>query len=315
MSSPEALADRFSAHRTHLTAVAYRLTGSLADAEDAVQEAWLRLAALPEDAQAAIEDLRAWLTTVVGRLCLDRLRSATARRETYTGEWLPEPIVTPVGGTGEDPLEAVVRDDGVRMAAMVVLDTLPAEQRVAFVLHDAFAVPFTEIAELLGCTPETARQYGSRGRRAVAAAQPPSRASLAEQQEVLQRFLAAVSTGDVRAIAEVLHPEVVLVGDSDGRARTARRVMTGADKIARFFEGLTKLYTPGALMTGEPVLVNGDLGWYLPAAPGADGYRHLDAHVNVAVVRDGQVVAIYDIANPDKLTRLGEGVSGTRPPT
>ncbi|MEU6643390.1 sigma-70 family RNA polymerase sigma factor [Saccharomonospora sp. NPDC046836] len=300
-----ALTEQFSAQRSHLIAVAYRLTGSLADSEDAVQEAWVRLRTLPAAKRDAIQELRAWLTTVVGRICLDRLRSATARREQYVGDWLPEPIITPLGGQpGEDPLDAVVREDGVRMAAMVVLDTLSPEQRVAFVLHDAFAVPFAEIGEILGCSADTARQHASRGRRAVAAADPPSRASLDDQREVLERFMAAVASGDVRAVAEVLHPDVVFVGDSDGRARTTRRTMVGAEKITRFFQGLLTTYRPGAFLTAQPVLVNGDLGMYVPAAPGGEGYRDLDAHVQTMTVRDGLIVAIYDQANPEKLARI-----------
>ncbi|WP_040924193.1 sigma-70 family RNA polymerase sigma factor, partial [Saccharomonospora iraqiensis] len=162
----ESLVGEFSALRGHLLAVGYRLTGSVADAEDAVQEAWLRLSTLPATRREEIRDLRAWATTVVSRIALDRLRSATARRESYVGEWLPEPIVTPLGApAADDPLDAVVRDDGVRMAAMVVLDTLTPQQRVAFVLHDVFDVPFSEIADLLGCTPAAARQHSSRGRR------------------------------------------------------------------------------------------------------------------------------------------------------
>lgn len=301
----DTLAEEFSTHRSRLIAVAYRLTGSLADSEDAVQEAWLRLSTLPEAKRAAIAEPRAWLTTVVSRLCLDRLRSAAARRERYVGDWLPEPIITPLGApAAEDPLETVVRDDGVRMAAMVVLDTLPAEQRVAFVLHDAFSVPFAEIADILGCSVAAARQHASRGRRGVADAEPPSRASLDAQREVLERFMAAVLSGDVRAVAEVLHPDAVLVGDADGKARTTRRTMVGADKIARFFQGLLRIYRPGAFASARLVLVNGDLGVYLPPAPGGDGYRDLDAHVQTLAMRDGRIVAIYDMANPDKLTRL-----------
>ncbi|PRX47082.1 RNA polymerase sigma-70 factor (ECF subfamily) [Prauserella shujinwangii] len=308
-STDEALAGLFAEHRTHLVGVAYRLTGSLADSEDAVQEAWLRLAGLPAADRERIRDVRAWLTTVVGRICLDRLRSAAVRRERYVGEWLPEPIVTPADGApGEDPLDAVVRDDGVRMAAMVVLERLTPEQRVAFVLHDAFAVPFGEIAATLGCSAAAARQHASRGRRAVADADPPPRADLAAQREVLERFAAAVLSGDVRAVAEALHPDVVLIGDSDGKGRTARRVIAGADKLVRFFQGLLRTYRPGAFATARPVLVNGDLGLYVPAAPGGDGYRDLDTHVQTLALRDGRVVAVYDVVNPDKLTRLPASV-------
>ncbi|WP_115944728.1 MULTISPECIES: sigma-70 family RNA polymerase sigma factor [Amycolatopsis] len=314
MTTLDALATEFAGLRAHLTAVAYRLTGSVSDAEDAVQESWLRLAALSEGKRTQIQEPRAWLTTVVGRICLDRLRSATARREKYVGQWLPEPIITPLGApAGDDPLEAAVRDEGVRMAAMVVLDRLTPEQRVAFVLHDAFAVPFDEIAEILGVTTATARQHASRGRRALDDAQPPPRADLAEQQEVLDRFLRALANGDVRAVAEVLHPDVVLIGDSNGKAKTSVQVMVGADKVIRFFLGLRRFYRPEALTDGRPLLVNGDLGFYLPPAPGGDGYRPLDAHLEMFTVREGRITAIYDQANPDKLTRLA--APGTRPRT
>ncbi|HVW40585.1 MAG TPA: sigma-70 family RNA polymerase sigma factor [Amycolatopsis sp.] len=302
------LVDEFTGHRTHLTAVAYRLTGSVSDAEDAVQEAWLRLAALPEDKAGEIRDLKAWLTTVVGRISLDRLRSAAVQREKYIGQWLPEPIVTPVAGTqAEDPLDVTVRDEGVRMAAMVVLDKLTPEQRVAFVLHDAFAMPFDEIAGVLGVSVDAARQHASRGRRALKDAEPPPRASMAEQQEILDRFLQALFSGDVQAVAEVLHPDVMVIGDSNGKARTTRQIMVGADKVIRFFQGLLKMYEPGAFTAGRPVLVNGDLGVYLQRKPAADEqYLDLDAHVQTMAIRDGRVVAIYDIANPDKLTHVPE---------
>lgn len=307
----DALAAEFAGLRGHLTAVAYRLTGSVSDAEDAVQESWLRLSTLDASKRSGIEDLRAWLTTVVGRICLDRLRSATARREKYVGQWLPEPIVTPLGAPpADDPLEAAVRDEGVRMAAMVVLDRLTPEQRVAFVLHDAFAVPFDEIADILAVTTAAARQHASRGRRALDDAQPPPRADLAEQHELLDRFMTALAKGDVRAVAQVLHPDVVLIGDSDGKAKTTVQVMVGADKIIRFLTGLMRFYRPEAIAQGRPMLVNGDLGLYLPPGPGGDGYRPLDAHLETFAVRDGLITAIYDQANPDKLTRLAE--PGTR---
>ncbi|WP_158892530.1 sigma-70 family RNA polymerase sigma factor [Amycolatopsis anabasis] len=301
----DALAEEFAGLRSHLIAVAYRLTGSVADAEDAVQESWLRLSGLSAAKRAEIEDRKGWLTTVVGRICLDRLRSATARRERYVGQWLPEPIVTPLGGTpGEDPLEVAVRDEGVRLAAMVVLDKLTPEQRVAFVLHDAFSVPYGEIAGILGCSPDAARQHGSRGRRALDDAAPPPRAAFDEQQEMLQRFVTAVMTGDIQAVAEALHPDVVLIGDSNGKARTTRQIMVGADKLIRFYQGLLKKYAPGAFGVARPVLVNGDLGLYLPATPGGEGYLDLDTHVQAVSFRDGKVVAVYDMCNPDKLTHV-----------
>ncbi|MDX8035038.1 sigma-70 family RNA polymerase sigma factor [Lentzea sp. BCCO 10_0856] len=278
-------ADDFALHRTHLVGVAYRLTGSVADAEDAVQEAWLRFSAAE-----GIRDVRGWLTTVVSRICLDRLRSAAVRRETYVGSWLPEPLLT----TGEDadPLASVVRDDGVRMAALVVLDRLTPEQRVAFVLHDAFSLPFNEIADTLGLTPEAARQHASRARKAVAGAEPPPRAALAEQQEVLEKFLRAMAGGDIEAVLGLLHPDAVMIGDGGGKVRTAVNTVSGADKVARFFLGLLRKY---GYPEHRPVFVNGDLGVVM-AAQG-----DVAARVTTFTVHDGKVAAIYDIANPDKL--------------
>ena len=299
------LAEEFAEHRGHLIGVAYRLTSTLSDAEDAVQESWLRLSGLDDGKRTEIRDLRAWLTTVVGRICLDRLRSATVRRERYVGEWLPEPIVTPYGTpVSDDPLETVVRNDEVRMAALVVLDRLTPEQRVAFVLHDAFGVPFGEIAEMLGCTEATARQHASRGRRAAADADPPPRQPAAEQRAIVEQFLAAIASGDVNAVAQLLHPDAILIGDSDGKARTSRRVMVGADKIFRFFQGLLDKYGPHRLSGLRVVLVNGDVGIAAPDLPAEDGYLALSRRVSTFAVRDGRVTAIYDIVNPDKLVRV-----------
>nr|WP_281252551.1 sigma-70 family RNA polymerase sigma factor [Lentzea kentuckyensis] len=282
-------ADDFGLHRTHLMGVAYRLTGSVADAEDAVQEAWLRFSAAE-----GIRDLRGWLTTVVSRICLDRLRSAAVRRETYVGSWLPEPLLT----TGEDadPLASVVRDDGVRMAALVVLDRLTPDQRVAFVLHDAFSLPFNEIADVLQVSEASARQHASRARKAVADAEPPPRAALAEQQEVLEKFLRAMAGGDIDSVLELLHPDAVMIGDGGGKVRTAVNTITGADKVARFFLGLMRKY--GYPEEQRPVFVNGELGMALPA------YGEVSARVTSFTVHEGKVVAVYDIANPDKLTHV-----------
>ena len=300
----DTLATEFAGYRAHLLALAYRLTGSVSDAEDAIQEGWLRLAGLSAADREDIRDREAWLVTVVSRICLDRLRSAVARRERYVGQWLPEPIVTSVDPGAGDPLDAVVRDEGLRMAAMVVLEHLTPEQRVAVVLHEGFGLPFAEIAETLGCSPDAARQYGSRGRRALADADPPERAELDTQRQVLERFLAAVRAGDMHAVTEVLHPDVVFVGDGGGKARTARQVVTGSDKVIRLFDGLLRMYDFEALVAGAPVLVNGDLGLHIPASAGSGERRGIDTHVQTMAIRDGLVVAIYDVANPDKLTHL-----------
>ncbi|WP_214401709.1 RNA polymerase sigma factor SigJ [Pseudonocardia lacus] len=287
-------ATAFEEHRAHLVAVGYRITGSLADAEDAVQESWLRLAGLSDDARAEVRDLRAWLTTVVGRICLDRLRSATARRERYVGPWLPEPLVTT--GDPDDPLAAVVRDEGVRMAAMVVLERLTPAQRVAFVLHEAMDTPFAAIAAILGCTEATARQHASRARRAVADADPPPRATVAEQASVLAAFADAMARADQDALVALLHPDVVLYNDGGGRVSAARRPVTGPDKVARLLLGLLDRYGRG-LLDVRPVGVNGEPGILGPAGDAA-------VAVNVFALRDGRVVGIYGVLNPEKLTRL-----------
>ncbi|MCG8916974.1 RNA polymerase sigma factor SigJ [Actinokineospora sp. PR83] len=314
------LAARFAEHRTHLVGVAYRLTGTLADAEDAVQDAWLRLSGVDEQTLVGIRDLRAWLTTAVGRLCLDRLRSATARRERYVGPWLPEPIVTPLPGApgpaaAEDPLDVVVRDDGVRLAALVVLDRLTPEQRVALVLHDAFGVPFGEIAATLGCSPAAARQHATRARRAAAAADPPPRVPLPQQRGLVEDFLAALASGDLARVVALLHPDAVLTGDGGGKARTARQRVVGADRIGRFLLGLLAMYGPAALAGGRLVLVNGDLGMVLPATTGGDGHRPLGARVTTFAVRDGRIAEVYDVVNPDKLVGVTGSAPGTPPPS
>ena len=282
-------ADVFGLHRTHLIGVAYRLTGSVADAEDAVQEAWPRFAKAE-----GVKDARGWLTTVVSRICLDRLRSAAVRRETYVGSWLPEPLITT--GEDDDPLASVVRSDGVRMAALVVLDKLTPDQRVAFVLHDAFSLPFSEIADVLGVSEAAARKHASRARKIVTGSAPPPRAALDEQREVLEKFLTAMSSGDVEAVLGLLHPDAVMIGDGGGKVRTAVNTVSGADKVARFFLGLMRKY--GYPEEHRPMLVNGDIGVLMPA------YGEVTARVTAFTVHEGKVTAIYDIANPDKLTHV-----------
>ncbi|MFY9917079.1 MAG: sigma-70 family RNA polymerase sigma factor [Mycobacterium sp.] len=289
--------DEFEDLRTHLVAVAYRLTGTVADAEDAVQDSWLRWNGLGPR-RDEITDLRAWLTTVVSRLCLDRLRSAAHRRESYVGEWLPEPVVT--GFDGNDPLAVVVAGEDARFAAMVVLERLTPDQRVAFVLHDGFAVPFGEIGQVLGVSDATARQLASRARRAVASAPEPVPDDA--HNEVAGALMAALAAGDMNAVVRLLHPEVTFTGDANRRAPTAARVIHGPDKVARFLLGLAKRYGPNFLATAELALVNGQLGSYTPGAPAVDGYPEMMPRVTAMTVRDGKICAVWDIANPDKFT-------------
>jgi RNA polymerase sigma-70 factor, ECF subfamily len=288
--------DEFEALRPHLLAVAYRLTGTVADAEDIVQDAWLRWNGAKTE---AITDLRAWLTTVVSRLGLDRLRSAAHRRETYVGEWLPEPVVT--GFDGRDPLALVVAGEDARFAAMVVLERLTPDQRVAFVLHDGFAVPFGEIASVLGVSDATARQLASRARRAIITSAPEPVPDDAHN-EVAGALMAALAEGDMKAVVRLLHPEVTFTGDSNRRAPTAARVIHGPDKVARFLFGLAARYGPNFVATAQLALINGQLGSYTPGAPARDGYPEMMPRVTAMTVRDGKICAIWDIANPDKFT-------------
>lgn len=287
--------DEFEELRPQLLAVAYRLTGTVADAEDIVQDAWLRWDGSDSE---SIVDLRAWLTTVVSRLSLDRLRSAAHRRETYVGEWLPEPVVTGLDGT--DPLAVVVAGEDARFAAMVVLERLTPDQRVAFVLHDGFAVPFGEIADVLGVSVASARQLASRARRAVASAPPP----VPDQthNEVAGALMGALAAGDMEAVVRLLHPEVTFTGDSNRRAPTAARVIHGPDKVARFLFGLARRYGPSWLSSNQLAMVNGQLGSYTAGSAPVEGYPAVTPRVTAMTVRDGKVCAIWDIANPDKFT-------------
>jgi RNA polymerase sigma-70 factor, ECF subfamily len=289
--------DEFESLRPHLLSVAYRLTGTFADAEDAVQDAWMRWHSLGAD-RGAISDLRAWLTTVVSRIALDRLRSAAHRREAYYGEWLPEPVVTSFDGS--DPLAAVVASEDARFAAMVVLERLTPDQRVAFVLHDGFAVPFDEIADVLAIDVAAARQLASRARRAVAAEPPP--APDPTHAEVVGRLMAAMAAGDMAAVVELLHPDVTFTGDSNRKAPTAARVIHGSDKVVRFILGLAKRYGPRFFDVGQLALVNGELGIYNERVAMDGEWEELQPHIQALTVRDGKVCAIWDVANPDKFT-------------
>jgi RNA polymerase sigma-70 factor, ECF subfamily len=287
---------QFEALRPHLMAVAYRLTGTVADAEDIVQDAWLRWDSA--GGRDTIADLRAWLTTVVSRLGLDRLRSAAHRHETYTGNWLPEPVVT--GFDDANPLSAVVASEDARFAAMVVLERLSPDQRVAFVLHDGFAAPFAEVAEVLGINEAAARQLASRARKAVAAQPPPEPDP--SHAEVVGRLMAAIAAGDVEAVVALLHPDVTFTGDSNGKAPTAVRTLHGSDKVVRFMFGLAQRYGPAMFSASQLGLVNGELGIYTAGRPASDGYWEMMPRITAVTVRDGKVCALWDIANPDKFT-------------
>ena len=279
--------DDFESERPHLMALAYRMLGSRAEAEDVVQEAWLRYHKARGEGE--LRNVRGWLTTITGRICLDVLRSARVRREAYPGPWLPEPVVT------AGPAETVETRQEVGLALLVVLEKLTPEQRVAVVLHDAFAVPFDEIAGVLNTSAEAARQHASRGRRAITAGQARHTADLAEQQRVLAAFLAATSSGDLNALAAVLAPDVVAIGDGGGVVNAGRKPVFGADKVARFYVGLFRRPVTYSM---DPVLVNGAVGLLLRGAY-ADG-RQLLAVLGFAI-SDGRITGIYNQLNPAKL--------------
>ncbi|MFG2341853.1 RNA polymerase sigma factor SigJ [Streptomyces yangpuensis] len=290
MSGTESQARRFEEHRPHLRAVAYRMLGSLSEAEDAVQEAWLRLSRSDAD---AVENLGGWLTTVVGRVCLDMLRSRTARREDPLDDQdgrvrLPDPIVS--GADGLDPEQEVLLADSVGIALMVVLETLAPAERLAFVLHDLFAVPFDEIAPVLGRSTAATRQLASRGRRRVQSAVPSPDPDRARLRAVADAFLAAARGGDFDALVSVLDPEVV--ARSDGGALRPSLVRRGAAEVASQAITFARLAE-----AARPALVNG-----LPGVVALAEGRALS--VMAFTVRDGRIVALDILTDPERLARI-----------
>jgi RNA polymerase sigma-70 factor (ECF subfamily) len=278
--------EQFERHRAHLKDVAYRMLGSVGDAEDAVQEAWLRLS---RSDTSAVGNVGGWLTTVVGRVCLDMLRARRARREDYAGSWLPEPIVTIEAADG-DPEQQALLADSVGLALLVVLDTLAPAERLAFVLHDMFDVPFDEIAPMVGRTPAATRQLASRARRRVRGMAPAPDPDLARQREVVDAFLAASRAGDFDALVAVLDPDVVFRVDSGGVGPAARPPITGAAAVARQVLARGTRFAPHA----RPAIVNGTAGFILPTPGG------LRAVVGFTVL-EGMVTSIDLITDIKKL--------------
>jgi RNA polymerase sigma-70 factor (ECF subfamily) len=286
MDERDWLADRFEEHRTRLRAVAYRMLGSLSEADDAVQEAWLRLSR--SDA-GGVENLGAWLTTVVGRVSLNILRSRRSRREEPMGVHIPEPIVDPADGT--DPEHEALLADSVGLALLVVLETLSPAERLAFVLHDMFAVPFDEIAPIVGRSPDAARQLASRARRRVRAGRTVPDADLDAQREVVEAFLAAARDGDFDRLVAVLDPDVVLRADLGPLAGGSREVR-GAAAVA----GQALTYSRIGLLV-RPALVNGAVG----LVSMRDGRLF---SVGGFTVRAGRIAEIDILADPERLARL-----------
>jgi RNA polymerase sigma factor (sigma-70 family) len=285
MDEREWLAERFEEHRTRLRAVAYRMLGSVSEADDAVQEAWLRLSRTDT---SAVENLGAWLTTVVARVSLNMLRSRSTRREQPMGVHMPEPIID--GADGIDPEHEALLADSVGLALLVVLETLSPPERIAFVLHDMFAVPFDEIAPIVDRSPAAARQLASRARRRIQGENTLPDADLDTQRKVVDAFLAAAREGDFEALLAVLDPDVVLRRDiaplgGPGEVRGAKAVAGQALAYSRL----------GALM--QPALVNGAVG----AVATRDGEPFA---VGAFTVSGGKIVEIDIVADPERLRRL-----------
>jgi RNA polymerase sigma-70 factor (ECF subfamily) len=288
MEHTEWLAERFEQHRSHLRAVAYRMLGSLTDADDAVQEAWLRFNRADT---ADVENLAGWLTTVVARVSLNMLRSRQTRREDYLGPHMPDPILDRPDAT--DPEHAALLADSVGVALLVVLDTLTPPERLAFVLHDIFAVPFDDIAPILDRSSEAARQLASRARRRVQGERTLPDADIDRQREVVGAFMAAARDGDFDALVAVLDPDVVVRADQGAVPAGALRVIRGAEAVARSALGYARL---GMLI--QPALVNGVAG---AVSLREDGTPF---SVGAFTVRDGKVVALDILADPIRLREL-----------
>ena len=294
MDENEWLADRFEDHRAHLRAVAYRMLGSLTEADDAVQDTWLRLSRSGAD---GVENLGGWLTTIVARVCLNMLRSRTTRREEALGAHLPDPVISPPGVLQPD--EEAVLADSVGLALLVVLDTLSPAERLAFVLHDMFQLPFEEIAPMVGRSPTAARQLASRARRRVKGADLPAPdPDLARQRDVVDAFFLAARGGDLDALVTLLDPDVVLRADFGARRPAASRVVRGAAAVAR---QAVLGALPGADL--HPALVNGAVGAVVTV--GGRPFAVLGFPV-----AEGRILAIDAIAAPERVRRVAAAVLG-----
>jgi RNA polymerase sigma factor (sigma-70 family) len=288
MRDRDVLAERFEQERPQLRRIAYRMLGTLDEADDAVQEAWIKLSRTDE---SALDNLGAWLTTVVSRVCLDMLRARRSRREEFVGSWMPEPIVAVDGAP--TPEEEVLIADGVGLALYVVLETLSPAERIAFVLHDMFAMPFDEIAPIVGRNAEAARQLASRARRRVRGGALTPDVDLAEQQRVVEAFLAAAREGDFDALLEMLDPEVTLRVDAGPGSPLAHEPIVGPEAViaqAQRFRALAPY--------SRPAIVNGIAGAVIGRPDGT-----VFTVVAVTVV-GGLVKAIDFVVDPAKLARL-----------
>jgi RNA polymerase sigma-70 factor, ECF subfamily len=286
MHAPDRLAEQFEQHRAHLRAVAYRMLGSASEAEDAVQEGWIRLGRTDV---SAVDNLRAWLTTVVARVCLDILRTRTSRREDPLDTHVPDPVITRADG---DPESDAMLADSVGLALLVVLETLEPAERLAFVLHDVFGMTFEEIAPIVDRSPVAARQLASRARRRVQSKAPSPDPDVRQQRHVLDAFMAAVRDGDFERLVAVLDPEIVLRADG-GALAGASRVVRGPRAVAAQAASFSRLG-----LSSQFVLVNGNLG-VVSRRP--DGRLFAVLGFTIA---GGKIVEIDILADPERLGRL-----------
>ncbi|WBO67747.1 RNA polymerase sigma-70 factor [Streptomyces camelliae] len=290
--SADTATDVFEEHRPLLMGVAYRMLGRIADAEDVVQDAWLRWSGAD---RAAVREPAAYLVRIATRLSIDRLHQVRARGEAYVGPWLPEPYVTEFGDTAPDAADRALLADSVSFAVLVVLESLSPLERAVFVLREAFGYPYAEIATLLDRGEPAVRQLAGRARRHVEERRPRYEVDPAQRREMTERFLVAASEGDLDGLMALLAPDVRLVGDSGGKAKTPSRIMHTADKVGRF------------------------LAATVPTAPAEMSYRFVEANGGPAVlvmhgdqpdnlfqleIADGRVTTVYIVRNPDKLRHL-----------
>jgi RNA polymerase sigma-70 factor (TIGR02957 family) len=278
--------DPFVAHRSLLFTVAYEMLGSAVDAEDVVQETWLRWADVD---QAEVRDPRAYLVRITTRQALNRLRTVARRREEYVGEWLPEPLLT-----SPDAAEDAELAENVSIAMLTVLETLGPAERAVFVLHEVFETPYDAIAEVVGKAPAAVRQIAHRAREHVATRRPRMQVDRAQQEAILEKFMAAISSGDLQGLLDVLAPDVVLIADGGGLVRAARKPLIGAEMVAAYLVRVAELPD----VVAATAWLNGMPGARLDVAGEVTA-------VSVAV-EDGRITRIYAIRNPNKLGRLEE---------
>ncbi|WBB57135.1 RNA polymerase sigma-70 factor [Verrucosispora sp. WMMD573] len=282
--------DPFVAHRSLLFTVAYEMLGSVSDAEDVVQETWLRWAALADAGRGQVREPRAYLVRIVTRLCLNRMRTLARQREDYVGEWLPEPVLT-----SPDVAEDIELAESVSIAMLAVLETLLPTERAVFVLREVFDVPYDEIAAALDKSPAAVRQIATRARKHVAARRPRMSVSRTEQEQVVERFLAALTTGDVPGLLKVLAPDVLVVGDGGGLAPAIPKPVRGAAKVAPVMARFAELAHDARAFVVD---LNGGVAARID--PGGEN----DTAVSF-VIEDGRITRIYAVRNPHKLERLG----------